>query len=72
MQTEARIIDPDGVPHEIVGLILVFAIVVAFSAFAALQLGSGLAFAVLAFVPFAIAWLNRYARRKRVAERTAA
>jgi len=69
MQTTSNLSvhDPDGVPHEIVGLTWVFALAVAISAFAALTIGGAISAAALLLVPAIIIALNRRAERKRQA-----
>jgi hypothetical protein len=72
MQTTSRfsVHDPDGVPHEIVGLTWVFALGVAICSFAALTIGgvaSALALALL-LVPALVIALERRSRRQRGAK----
>ena len=71
MQTTSNLSvhDPDGVPHEIVGLTWVFALAVAISAFAALTIGGAVSAAALLFVPVMIIVLGRRAERRRDARR---
>lgn len=69
MQTSQLVRDPDGVPHDVVGLTWVFAIGVAIVSFIALRIGGALAAAAFGIVPFAIISLDRRARRERAARR---
>ena len=57
--------DPDGVPHEIVGLTWLFALGVAICSFAALTSGGVFAAIALLLVPGAIIALGRRAERQR-------
>lgn len=61
--------DPDGVPHEIVGLTWVFAFGVAISSFAALTIGGVVSALALVLVPGVIVALGRRAERERDALR---
>jgi hypothetical protein len=65
--TSVSVHDPDGVPHEIVGLTWVFALAVAISAFAALTIGGAVSGAALLLVPALIIFLSRRAERQREA-----
>jgi hypothetical protein len=67
MQTTSQFVvrDPDGVPHEIVGLTWLFSIIVAIVSFAALISGGALAALTLLMVPIAIVALERRARQRR-------
>lgn len=73
MQTTSNLSahDPDGVPHEIVGLTWLFALAVAVSAFAALTVGGVVSTAALLAVPAIIVALGRRAERQRDARRLA-
>ena len=57
--------DPDGVPHEIVGLTWLFALAVAISSFAALTIGGTVSAVALLVVPGIVIALVRHAERKR-------
>jgi hypothetical protein len=57
--------DPDGVPHEIVGLTWVFALGVGICAFAALTIGGVVSAVALLLVPGVIVAVGRRAERKR-------
>ena len=71
MQTTSNLSarDPDGVPHEIVGLTWVFALGVAIGSFAVLTIGGAVSAATLLLVPVVIIALGRRAERKRNARR---
>jgi hypothetical protein len=73
MHTTSRVAahDPDGVPHEIVGLTWVFAIGAAISVFAALNARGSLAALLFVLLPLAIVAVDRSARRKRGADGSA-
>jgi hypothetical protein len=70
MQTTSNLSvhDPDGVPHEIVGLTWVFAIGAAIIAFAALTIGGLVSGLALVGVPALVIALARRARTKRGAQ----
>jgi len=57
--------DPDGVPHEVVGLTWLVALTVAIGAFAALTVGGVVSVTALFFVPASIIALGRHAARRR-------
>jgi hypothetical protein len=57
--------DPDGVPHEIVGLTWVLAIVIAIGSFAALAYGGAVTALGFGVAPIAIVVLDRRARATR-------
>jgi len=61
--------DPDGVPHEIVGLTWVFALGVAIFSFVALTIGGAVSALALLLVPGVIIALGRRAERTRGARR---
>jgi len=61
--------DPDGVPHEIVGLTWVFALGTAIVAFAALAIGGVASGLALVAVPAIVISLARRAETKRRARR---
>jgi hypothetical protein len=67
MQTTSRISahDPDGVPHEIVGLTWVLAFGVAVGSFAALTIGGVASVLALLLVPALVIALDRRAQRQR-------
>jgi len=67
MQNTSRFLvhDPDGVPHEIVGLTWVFALAVAIFSFAALTIGGVASVIGLLLLPCAIISLGRRADRTR-------
>lgn len=71
MQTTSNVSvhDPDGVPHEIVGLTWVFAIGAAIIAFAALTIGGLVSGLALVGVPALVITLAQRARTKRGARR---
>ena len=60
--------DPDGVPHEIVGLTWLFTLAAAIFSFAALASGSPVAVFALLAIPSLIIALSRRAERRRVAQ----
>ena len=72
MQTASNLSvhDPDGVPHEIVGLTWVFALGAAVSSFAALTSGGAISAAALLLVPGIIVALGRRAEHERDARQT--
>jgi hypothetical protein len=57
--------DPDGVPHQIVGLTWVFALVAALAAFAALTIGGVVSALALIVVPATVIGLVQRAERQR-------
>jgi membrane protein implicated in regulation of membrane protease activity len=61
--------DPDGVPHEIVGLTWLFAIAIAIGSFAALAYGGAMTAIGFGVLPIAIVTLDRRARRRRATRR---
>ncbi len=61
--------DPDGVPHEIVGLTWVFALGVAICSFVALTIGGIASGVALLLVPVTVVTLGRRAESKRSARR---
>jgi hypothetical protein len=63
--------DPDGVPHEIVGLTWLVALAVAIGSFVALTFGGVVSALVLLFVPGVVISLDQRARRQRDANRRA-
>jgi hypothetical protein len=67
MQTTSKLSahDPDGVPHDIVGLTWVFTLGVAMCSFAALAIGGAVPALALASVPGMIFALGRRAQRER-------
>jgi hypothetical protein len=71
MQTSTYSIirDPDGAPHEIVGLTWVLALVAAIASFAALAFGGAFAAIGIGLVPAAIVALDRRARGRRARRR---
>lgn len=67
MQTTSHlsIHDPDGVPHQIVGLTWLFAFAAAILAFLALTRGGAMSALALLLVPTLLVGLDRRARRQR-------
>jgi hypothetical protein len=61
--------DPDGVPHEIVGLTWLLAIVIAIGSFVALTRGGAVTAVGFGILPIAIVALDRRARRHRATRR---
>jgi hypothetical protein len=57
--------DPDGVPHEIVGLTWLVALTVAIGAFAALTIGGVVSVLALILMPASIVAVARRAARRR-------
>jgi len=67
MQTTSKLSahDPDGVPHDIIGLTWVFALGAAICSFAELAIGGALPALALVAVPGLIVALGRRAERER-------
>jgi hypothetical protein len=67
MQTTSQLAarDPDGVPHEIVGLTWLVSLAIAIASFAALTFGGVVSALLLLAVPAIVMRLDRRARRQR-------
>jgi hypothetical protein len=73
MNTTSRLFvhDPDGIPHEVVGLTWLLAVAIAVIAFAALTIGGIVTGFALVLVPTYVIGLARQARRQRDAREAA-
>jgi Flp pilus assembly protein TadB len=69
LTTNASVHDPDGVPHQVIGLTWVFALAAALGAFAALTIGGAVSITALLLIPVVIFWLSRRADRQRDSRR---